>query len=143
MLFNNRDETRKVFFSVWQKVQVGKQLEPMESIIADVINLHPEYQKVLEDEEEGVLSEFKQEQGMTNPFLHMGLHIALREQLAMNKPDGIKQIYEQLSRQYPDIHQLEHNMIDCLAEALWLAQRNNTLTDEKQYLDNLKRLLNT
>jgi len=73
----------------------------------------------------------------------MGLHIALREQLAMNKPDGIKQIYEQLSRQYPDIHQLEHSMIDCLAEALWLAQLNNTLPDEKQYLDKLKRLLNT
>jgi hypothetical protein len=81
------------------------------------------------------------EGGKTNPFLHMGLHLALREQLATNRPAGIADVFDQLQARSGDRHAAEHQALDCLAEALWTAQNNNTAPDEQDYLDSLKRLL--
>lgn len=140
MLQHNRDETRQVFFSVWQKVAKGLPMEPMEMIIADVIKLHPEYHALLNEQEDNIAVDYSVEQGKTNPFLHMGLHIALREQVASNRPAGINALYKELYTQYDSEHDLEHAMIDCLAESLWLAQQRQTMPDELHYMENLKRL---
>jgi hypothetical protein len=71
----------------------------------------------------------------------MGLHLALREQLATNRPTGIADVFDQLQARSGDRHAAEHQALDCLAEALWTAQNNNTAPDEQDYLDSLKRLL--
>lgn len=140
MFQQNRDETRQVFFTVWQKALDGLPMEPMEMIIADVIKLHPEYHSLLNDKEENIASNYSIEQGKTNPFLHMGLHIALREQVASNRPSGINELYQELYNQFDTEHDLEHAMIDCLAESLWKAQQLQSMPDEVQYIENLRRL---
>jgi hypothetical protein len=116
-------------------------LEALEQIVLDVILQHPEYHEILEkDEKEISAMEFTPEMGMTNPFLHMGMHITIQEQIGSNRPLGITALYQQLLPKYPSAHDLEHNMMECLGEVLWLAQRNNTLPDEAQYLEQVKKL---
>jgi hypothetical protein len=83
---------------------------------------------------------FLPEGGKTNPFLHMGLHLAVREQVVTDRPAGIAEVFEQLQAKSGDRHAAEHQALDCLAEALWTAQNNNTAPDEQAYLESLRRL---
>ena len=138
-MFQSRDEIRQVYLSVWQKLQTGKLLEPMEALIADIIQLHPEYHSFLQAGETAQQAEFIPEAGNSNPFLHMGMHIALREQTSIDRPPGIKRIHQKLSKA-KGLHDAEHAMIDCLGQALWQAQQNNGVPDESSYLECLKKL---
>jgi hypothetical protein len=116
-------------------------LEALEQIVLNVILQHPEYHVILEkDEKEISAMEFTPEMGMTNPFLHMGMHITIQEQIGSNRPSGITALYQQLLPKYSSAHDLEHSMMECLGESLWLAQRNNTLPDEAEYLEQVKKL---
>jgi len=138
-MFQNRDEIRQVYLTVWKKLQDGQILEPMESVIADIIQLHPEYHSILQQGQSVQNTEFNPESGNSNPFLHMGMHIALREQTSIDRPAGIKRIHQKLSKKKGQ-HEAEHAMIECLGQALWLAQHNNTVPDEAAYLDCLKKI---
>lgn len=140
-MIQNRDSGRTFFLEVWAKYKRQAPLESLEKMVLDVILQHPEYHEILAmDEEEIAAMEFLPEAGMTNPFLHMGMHIAILEQVSSNRPSGITALYQQLLRGYPSAHDLEHSMMECLGESLWQAQRNNTLPDESQYLEQVKRL---
>lgn len=141
MLFeNDRDALRKRYFDAWYKHVNQKPIEPLETEIIDVILLHPEYQALLE-EKHMPNKEYLPESGETNPFLHMGLHLGLREQIKTNRPAGIQPLYQKLTEKLKDPHQAEHQMIDCLAQALWEAQRNRSQPNEQAYLDNLRALI--
>ena len=80
------------------------------------------------------------EGGQTNPFLHMGLHLGIREQVATDRPSGIAELYANIVARTGDQHTAEHQMIECLAETLWEAQSQNRAPDEEQYLERLRRL---
>jgi hypothetical protein len=114
-------------------------LTPLEAQIADVIALHPEYQPLLEDPD-ALAAEFTVEQGRINPFLHMGLHLGLREQLATRRPAGIEQVHARLAARLGSTHDAEHRMIEVLAETLWEAQRAERAPDEQRYLERLRQL---
>jgi hypothetical protein len=138
-MFQSRDEVRQMYLTVWQKMQQQSLLEPMEAIIVDVIKLHPEYHSLLEKGESAKEQDFTPEDGQTNPFLHMGMHIALREQAGADRPPGIQKAYQQLlKKQSP--HDAEHAMIECLGQALWNAQRTNTAPDDNVYLACIKKI---
>ena len=138
-MFQSRDEVRQVYLDVWQKMQQKMLLEPMEALIADVIEAHPEYHSLLEADAEVRQQDFTPDQGQTNPFLHMGMHIALREQAGTDRPPGIKVVYQKLVSAKGQ-HEAEHSMMECLGQALWNAQRNNQEPDEAGYLDCLQKL---
>lgn len=138
-MFQSRDEIRQVYLNVWQKMQSQALLEPMEAIISDVIKLHSEYHGLLAQGIDAKQQEFTPEQGKTNPFLHMGMHIALREQLDTDRPTGIRSLHRKLSSRR-GLHDAEHAMIDCMGETLWRAQRDNTNPDDQAYLTCLKKL---
>ena len=104
------------------------------------IALHPEYHALLESVDGGAQKEWTPEGGESNPFLHMGLHLALREQLATDRPAGIRSVHTALAQRLGDLHEAEHRMLDCLAETLWHAQRGGTPPDEAAYLERLRRL---
>jgi len=141
-LIQDRDSGRAFFLEVWGKHKRQLPLEALGQMVLDVILLHPEYHAILEKEEKEISAmEFSPESGMSNPFLHMGMHIAILEQVGSDRPSGITALYQQLLPKYPSAHELEHKMMESLGETLWLAQRNNTLPDEAQYLEQLKRLL--
>lgn len=131
---NNRSDTRQTFFEVWRKLQGDEPMSALETIVAEVIRLHPEYHDLLTDAEKIRHKDWRPEGGETNPFLHMGMHIAIREQLSIDRPAGVKTAFAALLAQTGDAHEAEHRMLDCLAEALWRAQRENELPDEQAYL---------
>ena len=137
----DRDSSRRFFIEVWQKHQAGQYLQPLEELIAGVIQEHPEYRKYMQEDEALLDLDFAPETGQINPFLHMGMHIAIREQVASNRPAGITDIYQQLAKSATSVHDLEHRIMECLGEALWRAQRDNTLPDETAYLECLKKLI--
>lgn len=142
MFGNDRNAMRQYYVDVWAKAQNKLPLEPLEKIIAAVISQHPEYHQVLTDKDDAIGKEYSPEMGETNPFMHMGMHIGIHEQLSMNQPTGIRDIYQQLTTQLGDEHKAEHKMMDCLGEMMWQAQHQGTAPDEAQYLDCLKKITN-
>ena len=135
-------DTRKIFFESWGKYIAKKPLEPVEQQIVEVIKDHPEYHQMLEQKANDERAYFP-ELGETNPFLHMGLHIAIREQVSTNRPAGITAVYQQLVRQKTSNLEAEHAMMECLAESLWQAQRSNSMPSEAEYLACCQKLLST
>lgn len=141
MIFANssKAELRQLYVNSWRRRLDGLPLEALDAQIVAVVELHPEYHAILEDEA-SLSRPFTVEQGQVNPFLHMGLHLALREQLGTDRPMGIRQEYLRLGRAIGDAHAVEHKMIDVLAETLWEAQRAGRAPDEHAYLERLRRL---
>lgn len=140
MIFGqDRGELRKMYADAWQKHGANLPMSPLETQISDIVELHPEYHDAVMAEE--LNQDFTPAGGQTNPFLHMGLHLGIREQVATNRPSGIATIHRTLCEQTGDPHTAEHGMIDCLAETLWEAQSRNTAPDEQKYLERLRQLL--
>lgn len=142
MLFSNdRTALRRMYAQAWQRHRGGEPLEPLQAQIVDVIALHPEYHALLEDDA-ALARDFTPQEGGLNPFLHMGLHLAVREQVATDRPAGIRALHARLRRHHGgDAHAAEHAMIEVLGEALWDAQRAGRAPDEEAYLAALRRLV--
>ena len=136
----NREQLRRMYLDTWRKYTNRAPLEPLEAQVAAVIAEHPEYVQWLESGDEALAAEFTPDSGRQNPFLHMGLHLAIREQAATNRPAGIADIHEKLTKRMGDAHAAEHAMLEPLAEALWEAQRNGRAPDELAYLEKLRAL---
>ena len=140
MIFGQqRDQIRKVFVDAWHKHCEGASLEPLEQSIASVIEAHPEYHAELMDPE-AVARDYSLEDGEVNPFLHMGMHITIIEQIASDRPVGIRALYDRLRARYPETHELEHAMMQCLAESLLESRERAVPPDEKRYLACVRRL---
>ena len=141
MLFGqDRDQLRAFYCQAWRDHRGGKPLQPLQAQIVSVIERHPEYHALLEHPERALSRDYLPESGQTNPFLHMGMHLAIREQVSTDRPPGIRDLYRQLSLRCTDEHQLQHQLMECLAEMLWQAQRDDTVPDEARYLDCIRAL---
>ena len=136
----NREQLRRMYLEAWRKFSQRQPLEPLEAQVAAVIAEHPEYVHWLESGEQALAAEFAPEGGRQNPFLHMGLHLAIREQVATNRPAGIAAVHQALAKRLGDAHEAEHAMLEPLAETLWEAQRAGRPPDERAYLEKLREL---
>lgn len=142
MFGNDRDSTRRYFVDTWRKARAGETLDPMERLVAGVIADHPEYQPLLEPGNEAVLErDYTPEEGQTNPFLHMGMHIALREQAAADRPAGMRALTEQLAEHEGDRLEAEHRLMEPLGETLWEAQRAGGQPDESRFLERVREVV--
>ena len=136
-MFNpSREEVREMFFGAWRKYRAGEPLAGIESLALDVILLHPEYHGVLSLPQKYREKDYSDE---TNPFLHMSLHVALEEQLSIDQPPGIVRLFKDLSLRKGERHSALHQAIECLAETMWRAQRDNAPPDATAYLGCLER----
>ena len=140
MYGQNRTQMRRFFFNSWRKYQAGEPMQPMERLVANIIQQHPEYHALL-NSDAGLDKDYTGEDGQGNPFLHMGMHITLAEQLSTDRPAGIRDLHQQITRQHGDAHAAEHQMMECLGLVLWEASRHNRTPDETAYLNYLKKLL--
>lgn len=139
MIFGqDRGELRQMYVDAWRKLQAKKPLTPLESQIAQVVGEHPEYHATILHANDD--DSFLPEDGATNPFLHMGLHLAIREQVATDRPPGIAALFRSILARCGDAHAAEHQALECLAETLWEAQRSNAMPDENAYLERLRRI---
>jgi hypothetical protein len=139
-MFNpSRDEARRFLIGAWKKRHDGQPLSALEEIAAGIIALHPEYHALLETPEANLDRDFIPESGTMNPFLHLSLHLAVAEQLAIDQPPGIRAQYERLRLAHGDDHPAQHAVLECLGEVLWNAQRHGTAPDAALYLACLER----
>ena len=137
MFGQDRTELRQMFFTAWKKHQDKQIMEPLEVVVARIIELHPEYHTLLETQD-SVDKDYTPEMGETNPFLHMAMHISIQEQLSTKRPTGIEQIHQSMLIKIKDPHETEHVMMECLGKMLWEAQSQNRAPDENDYLVCLK-----
>jgi hypothetical protein len=135
-----RDKMRQFYADTWHKARSNQTLDAMETRVARVIEKHPEYHRMLENQAH-LGNDYAPENGETNPFLHMGMHLALEEQVSLDRPAGIQSVYEQMTQKTRDFHATEHEMLECLGEALWQAQQTQGQPDESAYLQCLQQRL--
>ena len=139
MIFGqDRNELRKMYADAWRKRCDKEPLTPLETQIADVVESHPEYHADVMSVD--LERDYTPDGGETNPFLHMGLHLGIREQVATNRPAGIAAVFQALATRLGDAHAAEHRMLDCLAETLWEAQRDQCPPNELRYVERLRAL---
>ena len=139
-MFNpSRDEARRFLIDAWAKHRKGHPLSGLERIAADLIAVHPEYHPALEDPDKHADRDYAPEAGAINPFLHLSLHLAVAEQLAIDQPPGIRAQFERLREARGDEHAALHAVLECLGEVVWQAQRHGTPPDATLYLDCLAR----
>ena len=139
-MFNpSREQVRQFFFDAWKKHDERTPLVGLEAVAVDVILAHPEYRDALERPEVHADREYSPEEGQSNPFLHMSLHLALEEQLSIDQPPGIAQLFKVLVVKKKERHAALHEAIECLAETVWHAQRDGAPPDPRGYLECLER----
>ena len=138
---HTRGQLRRTYSEAWRKHQQRSPLTPLETMIADVIGAHPEYQAIVSDPDAAVAFEPGVSGDGENPFLHMGLHLAVREQVSIDQPPGVRDLLQLLQSRLGDLHDAEHALMEALAEALWQAQRAGTAPDEGRYLALARRRL--
>ncbi|MBD3671358.1 MAG: DUF1841 family protein [Gammaproteobacteria bacterium] len=131
---------RRFFMESWRKHKAGEAMEPLEKVIAQIVEQHPEYHGFLDAGESAVARDFHPQEGETNPFMHLGMHIAIHEQLSTARPAGIMEAYQGLVQRTRDPHEAEHRMMECLSETLYQAQMQNREPDEQTYLDCVRKL---
>ncbi|MDO8953430.1 MAG: DUF1841 family protein [Gammaproteobacteria bacterium] len=139
MFSDNREQLRNFYFETWKKARQGLPLSALEQQITGVIADHPEYHAYLNNEH-SLEAEFPPELGQTNPFLHMGLHLGIREQVQTDRPAGIVSVYQKLIKKHSPL-EAEHLMMEHLVESIWQAQRNGSMPDEQAYLAKLLLLI--
>ncbi len=135
----SRDQLREMYRAAWRKFKKEQPLSALEKQLVAVISEHPEYHVIVESAAAD-LANYSPRGGQLNPWLHMGLHLAIREQVATNRPHGITGLHARLAARAGDAHEAEHRMLEVLAEALWEAQRAGKSPDENAYLERLKTL---
>ena len=138
MFAPTRDEARLFLVDAWRKYRAGEPSSALERTAAQLIAMHPEYHAVLESPDD-VDRDYSPEQGDINPFLHLSLHLAVAEQLAIDQPAGIKAHYERLCVARGDSHAALHAVVECLGEVVWQAQRLGTPPDPALYIACLER----
>jgi len=136
-----RGQLRRSYAEAWAKHLAGVPLTALEAQIIDVISAHSEYQGIVSDVDAALSFEPDSSGSAENPFLHMGLHLAVREQLSIDRPPGIRELHSQLQARYGDAHGADHVLMEALGETLWQAQRNGLPPDEAQYLARARRRL--
>ncbi len=138
MFEQDRNAMRKVFFEAWKKYQAREKLDPMQSILVQIISQHPEYHALFENED-NLLQDFPMANGDPNPFLHLSLHLAVQEQLSLQRPAELTDLYHQLMQKHPDVHAAEHEIMECLSEMIWQAQHNQSMANENNYIECIRK----
>lgn len=139
-MFNpSREEVRRFFCDAWHKQVAGGVLTPLEAIAIDWIREHPEYQALLTDMEGALGQTYTPERGETNPFLHLSMHLSIAEQVSIDQPPGIRAAYEALAQRLDSPHEAHHQVMECLGEMLWEAQRSGLPPDGARYIDCVRR----
>lgn len=126
MFTPTRDQARRFLFDTWAKFQARQPLEGAASMAIEIILAHPEYHRMLNQPERYQDQDYPPEFGETNPFLHLSMHLAIAEQVSIDQPAGIRERYEQLLKRHGNAMSAQHDVMDCLAEMIWQAQRQGS-----------------
>jgi len=139
MFAPSQHDVRRFFCETYAKDRDRLPLTPMETLAAHWIAEHPEYHAELADAEAAVAASYTVEEGRTNPFLHLSMHLTITEQVSIDQPRGIKQAVDLLAARRGSLHEAHHEVMECLGEMVWQSQRSGMPPDGHAYLDCVRR----
>ena len=140
MFSPSQADVRRFFCSVYAKAQAGQALEAIEIIASQWIDEHPEYHADLADETAALAAVYTVEEGRTNPFLHLSMHLSIHEQMAIDQPTGIRAAVQRLAERRQSLHSAHHEVMECLGQMVWASQRSGLPPDGQAYLEAVRRL---
>lgn len=135
MFTPSQNDVRHFFCETYRKITQALPLTPMEALASEWIKLHPEYHADLADEDAALAAVFTVEEGRTNPFLHLAMHLSIAEQLSINQPIGIQSAFEKLRNYLGSAHEAHHEIMECLGQMIWESQRSGLPPDGNRYID--------
>jgi hypothetical protein len=135
----SQHDVRRFFCATWRKQREGLPLTPMEAMAADWVTEHPEYHGDLADEDAALAASYTVEDGRTNPFLHLAMHLSIAEQCGIDQPTGIRQAVQLLAARRDGLHAAHHEVMECLGEMIWASQRSGLPPDGQAYIDAVRR----
>ena len=139
MFAPSQHDVRRFFCAAFDKQRQGEPMSPMETLAAQWIEEHPEYHAELDDAEAALAATYAVEAGRTNPFLHLSMHLSISEQLGIDQPPGIRQAFQLLAARRGSAHAAQHEVMECLGEMMWTAQRSGLPPDGAAYIDCVRR----
>lgn len=136
---NDPSEVRQLFFDAWGKFNLQQPLTDLEKQLVTVMVDHPEYHFMFNDPAKYLHKAYLSPEE-TNPFMHLGMHLVLRDQLSLNNPAGISEIYQGLAERFGNPLLAEHKMMECLNAALWQVMNQGEEFDQDRYMANLQEI---
>ena len=141
MFTPSQSDVRRFFCATYAKALSGQALEAIEIIASEWINEHPEYHVELADPVAALETMHEVQEGKTNPFLHLAMHLSISEQCSIDQPAGIRQAVEQLASKLNSLHEAHHQVMECLGQMLWESQRSGFPPDGAAYVECVKKRL--
>ena len=139
MFTPSQHDVRRFFCQTWRKRRDGLPLTPLEMMASDWVAQHPEYDADLSDEAAALSASYTVEEGRTNPFLHLSMHLSITEQVSIDQPPGIRQAFELLAARRASVHDAQHEVMECLGEMVWQSQRSGLPPDGEAYIEAVRR----
>ncbi len=133
-------DVRRFFCSTWSKLRRGQPLDLMQALAARWIDLHPEYHADLGDEAAALAAVYGVDGGRENPFLHLGMHLTIDEQVSIDQPSGIRDAVQRLAQRLGSMHAAQHAVMECLGAMIWTSQRSGAPPDGQAYVEAVRRL---
>lgn len=135
----SQNDVRRFFCDTHAKQRQGLPLAPIEVLAAGWMDEHPEYAGDLADVDAALAAVYTVDEGRTNPFLHLAMHLTISEQVSIDQPRGIRQAVELLATRRNSLHDAQHEVMECLGEMIWASQRSGLPPDGQAYLDAVRR----
>lgn len=135
----SQNDVRRFFCAAYRRQRAGEPLTPMDALAATWIDQHPEYHADLADEQAALEAVYTVEEGRTNPFLHLSMHLSIEEQCSIDQPRGIRQAVQLLASRRNSLHEAHHEVMECLGEMIWASQRSGLPPDGHAYIDAVRQ----
>lgn len=139
MFTPSQHDVRRFFCETYRKYRANEILTPLEAIARDWIMQHPEYANALADIDTALTADYSVENGATNPFLHLSMHLSIAEQVSIDQPQGIRAAFQSLAQRRDSEHEAHHQIMECLGEMVWTSQRSGLPPDGAAYIECVKR----
>ncbi len=134
MFSPSQADVRRYFCAVYAKTLAHQPLEPLETIASLWIDEHPEYHAELADVDAALLAMEQVQEGKSNAFLHLSMHLSITEQCSIDQPRGIRQAVELLTHRRDSLHAAHHEAMECLGQMIWESQRAGRPPDGNAYI---------
>lgn len=139
MFTPSQQDVRRFFCETLRKFHAREILTPLEAIASDWINQHPEYDDVLQNLETALEENYSINEGNSNPFLHLSMHLSIAEQISVDQPRGVRAAFEILTNKFNSQHEAHHQIMECLGEMIWNSQRSGLPPDGEAYIEALRK----
>ena len=139
MFSPSQHDVRRFFCEARRKQLASVPQTALELLAADWIAEHPDYHADLADEAAAQAAVYAVEDGRSNPFLHLSMHLSISEQASIDQPHGIRQALQLLAARLGSMHAAQHEAMECLGEMMWTSQRSGLPPDGERYIECVRR----